>query len=457
MITTEIGLKRMDNIPVVAIRASDNCFLDVLHCFAQGNVPVIPVVFSWAGATEWISERSAFFHDPVRIVNPAEDEDTAAEQLGQLGRQLLAQYGRKIMLIATSDTALVFVNRHYDTLKKYYLQPGAPDFDKSCWNALRKDTFYQTMEENGVPIPLTRPVNEKADVDRAVEDMVYPCVYKPSLKTIDNAFQRTHDGKKAVECHTAAELRGKLMQELEAGFEVVVQEKIEFDRPEEEVSCYLYADAQGRIRMISAQHKMMEFPARYGTGVVSRTFFSEDMSALAVKTIKALRWHGFLGVELMFSKKHQQWVVIEANLRPWLSNYFQAAAGFNYLLMLYQDAVGRLEPFTETKRPNGEVLYRVNLTQMVKKCVCEGTSTDEALEIVEDFIRGRQGHIVFTYAVPGDPAPGRYEISLLREYYADCDDAFDRIEGLIFGEDSSDKEKRFEYQGKIPVLEKSFR
>lgn len=423
----------MNDIPVVVIRASDNCFLDVLHCFAKGQVPVIPVVFSWKGASAWISEKSVYFHDPVHIVNPAEDEDTAADQLEELGKQLLARYGRKILLIATSDTALVFVNRHYDRLGNYFLQPGAGDFNQTCWKELRKDTFYQTMEAYGVSIPLTLPVNGLEDIGPAVEGMVYPCVYKPSLKTIDNAFQRIHDGRKAVECQNAQELRERLTREVEAGFQVVVQEKIEFDRMEEEVSCYLYADAQGNIRMISAQHKMMEFPAKYGTGVVSRTFFSEDLAALAVKTIQALHWHGFLGVELMFSKKHQKWVVIEANLRPWLSNYFQAAAGFNYLLMLYRDAMGVLEPYQETRRPTGTTMYRVNLTQMVKKCMYECPSEEEALQTVESFISGHQGHIVFTYAVAGDPAPGRYEIALLREQYPNQGAAFDRIEQLIFG------------------------
>ena len=423
----------MNTVPVVVIRASDNCFLDVLHCFAEENVPVIPVIFSWEGASAWISEKSIFFHDPVCINNPAEDEFVAARQMEQLGQKLLAQFGCKIMLIATSDTALVFVNRHYEILGRYFLQPGGHNFNQTCWKELRKDSFYRTMQAHNVPIPLTISVNGPDDISAAVEHMVYPCVYKPSIKTIDNAFQRIHNGRKAVECQTEEELRERLRQEVEAGFDVVVQEKIEFDRLEEEVSCYLYSDDRDNIRMISAQHKIMEFPAKYGTGVVSQTFFSEDLAALAVKTIRALHWHGFLGVELMFSKKHQRWVVIEANLRPWLSNYFQAVAGFNYLTMLYKDAIGLLKPYGETKCPDGKhIIYRVNLAQMVKKCVCECTSTEEALQKVEDFISNHQGKIVFTYAIPEDPAPGRYEIAMLREAYPHHEAAFDRIEQLVF-------------------------
>ena len=120
----------MNTVPVVVIRASDNCFLDVLHCFAEENVPVIPVIFSWEGASAWISEKSIFFHDPVCIKNPAEDEFVAARQMEQLGQKLLAQFGCKIMLIATSDTALVFVNRHYEILGITLIRPAGKNCEK---------------------------------------------------------------------------------------------------------------------------------------------------------------------------------------------------------------------------------------------------------------------------------------------------------------------------------------
>lgn len=422
----------MSKIPVVVLRASDNCFLDVMRCFAKEDIPVIPVVFTWEGASAWISEKSRFFNEPVCIANPAADEEMAAKQMEELGKKLFKQYGRKLLLISTSDTALVFVNNHYDVLEEYFLQPGASDFNKTCWKELRKDTFYKTMQEHDVSIPLTYAVNSKEDIDFAVENMVYPCVYKPSLKTIDNAFARMHDGRKAVECQDGTQMRKLLNEEIESGFEVVVQEKIEFDRLEQEVSCYLYADGQGNIRMISAQHKIMEYPPKYGTGVVSKTYFEEDIASLAICTIKALNWHGFLGVETMYSKKHNKWVVIEANLRPWLSNYFQAAAGFNYLTMLYRDAMGELEPYSGTISPNGDALYRVNLTALINKCMNESESSEKAMEKALGFIREHQGNTVFSYAVPQDTKPGYYELEILREKYPGNEAAFDEIEKMMF-------------------------
>jgi len=422
----------MNKLPVVVIRASDNCFLDVMRCMELEGIPVIPVVFTWVGASPWIGEKSAFFRDPVVIENPATDENTAAKQMNALGEQLLKQYGRKLLLIATSDTALVFINKHYDTLGKYFLQPGAKAFNATCWRELSKDTFYQAMQENHVPIPLTYPVNSEEDIGYAVDNMVYPCVYKPSLKTIDNAFQRVHGGKKAIECADADTLRQKLVEEIKAGFKVVVQEKIEFEHLNEEVSCYLYADADGNIRMISGQHKIMEYPPKYGTGVVSETYFAEDLAAVAIATIKALEWHGFLGVETMYSKKHQKWMVIEANLRPWLSNYFQAAAGFNYLTMLYRDAYGLLEPFEGTISPDSDTLYRVNLTALINKNVHESENIHSALEKTLAFLEEHTGKTVFSYTVPQDPEPGRFEMKLLREKYPGNDGVFDRIEELMF-------------------------
>ena len=422
----------MKKYPVVVLRASDNCFLDVLRCFAKEDVPVIPVVFTWEGASPWISEQSKYYKEPIVIKNPATDEMEALEQMIALGEDVLKKYGRKLLLIATSDTALVFINRHYDILGKYFLQQGSKDFNGECWKELRKDTFYQAMKEHNVSIPLTYPVNTEADICDVADKMVYPCVYKPSWKTIDNAFQRLHDGKKAVECENKEILINRLKEEVKLGFEVVVQEKIEFEQLEEEVSCYLYADVDGNIRMISAQHKIMEFPKKYGTGVASRTFFKEELAALAIEVIKALDWHGFLGVETMYSKKHGKWVVIEANLRPWLSNYFQAAVGYNYLTMLYRDAMGELEPYTTTIKPDNCEVFRVNLTAFIKKCVFECGDEERGIQQVLAFMKEHEGNIVFSYAVPQDPAPGYYELETLKKNYPGHDELFDSIEQIMF-------------------------
>ena len=425
-----IHLEQYDKPPVVVLRSNDNCFLDVLRCFGEADIPVIPVIFSWTSASAWISEESRYFKNPVTIANPAEHERLASDQLEELGALLFNQFKRKVLLVTTSDTSLVFVNKHFERLGKYYLQQGSEGFDRPCWKELRKDSFYNVMKQAGVPIPTTYSVNHHADIMRAVENITYPCIYKPSIKTIDNAFTRIH-GAKAVECSSRDELRRGLDQALANGFQTVVQEKIEFTNLEEEVSCYLYADGDGRVRMTSAQHKIVQHPARYGTGVVSKTFNPGNLSAIASSVAHALNWHGFIGVELMFSKATQQWVVIEANLRPWLSIYFQAANGFNYPAMLYADYMGRLGNGVISASDQNIKPLRINLTALINMMVEQSGSIDLALKTIIAKLAQHKEKIVFSYYVDSDPNPGRRELMELSKRFPGNESYFLELERLM--------------------------
>lgn len=135
-------------------------------------------------------------------------------------------------------------------------------------------------------------------------------------------------------------LEKDLKIEIGKGYELIVQEKIEFGSIEQEVSCYAYIDKDGNIRAISGQHKIIEYPHPYGTGVASVPFYKNEFLDIVKKIARAYKWRGFLGIEFMKNKKDNKWNVIEINLRPWLSIDFQASLGFNYIEMLYQDYYG---------------------------------------------------------------------------------------------------------------------
>ena len=68
---------------------------------------------------------------------------------------------------------------------------------------------------------------------------------------------------------------------------MVVQEKIEFDSLEDEVSCYVYADKKGVIRLISGQHKVLEYPHPYGTGVASVPYYRDEFFDIAKRVVAA--------------------------------------------------------------------------------------------------------------------------------------------------------------------------
>lgn len=421
----------MNEIPVVIMRANDNCFLDCIRACGTADIPIIPVIFTWEGAEKWNSESSKYFYNAVEIPNPASNEIDALEAMIALGKDLLKKYKQKVLIIASSDTNLYFLQKHFDALKKYFLQMGHDDFTVDCIREFRKDTSACLLKEKDVDIPLTFPVLNEADIEVACENITFPCVYKPVLKDLTSSFQNTHNKKKAIECFNQNELRKKLKLELENGYELIVQEKIEFSSLEDEVSCYVYVDKDKNIRMISGQHKIIEHPHPYGTGVVSVPFYEEEFYSIAEKIVSAYNWRGFLGIEFMKNLKTNKWVVIEINLRPWLSVNYQAMLGFNYIAMLYQDYYGGLPEFSKPLILKQFETVRVNLSLLIKKYMFDFQNETAALRACYEYIENNVGNIIFSYMIKEDVAPGEGEEEMLLQKYPKNQEIIEKIFELV--------------------------
>lgn len=219
------------------------------------------------------------------------------------------------------------------------------------------------------------------------------------LQTCDKRFSELvseHTWKeKAIECYTPEELRMCLKKEMENGYELVVQEKIEFDSLEDEVSCYVYADKKGIIRLISGQHKVMEYPHPYGTGVASVPYYLDEFFDIAKRVVAAYKWRGFIGIELMKNKKTGRWVVIETNLRPWISINYQASIGYNYLEALYKDLYGGYDESENLCIFKDNLTTRINLTMLVNMKIAEANTIENALSNTIAFIEKKRGKLYF--------------------------------------------------------------
>jgi predicted ATP-grasp superfamily ATP-dependent carboligase len=421
----------MEKRPVVVLRSNDNCFLDVIRALGKADIPVIPVVFSYAGAGLWISEKSVYYENPVIIKNPAENPVDAKNQLVDLGAKLFSRYKSKCLLMSTSDTGLVFLQGFFDDFEPYFLQMGHEDFGKSILSELNKNNFSKIMEENDIPVPPAFAVSRSSDIKNAVDNITYPCIYKPAVKDMKNSFQSSHNEKKAKECKNSSELEVLLRKEIENGYELIVQEKIYFEKPEDEASCYIYRDKNGNIRAANGVHKVAEYPKPYGTGVVVKLFHPEELLEIAKKVVLALDWRGFLCIEFIYDSAKKRWVVIEANMRAWLTNNFQTTAGINFAQLLYLDCMDMLPKFTETYKSKDNNFLQIQLPGFIKSSLIEHSDEREALISILDFMKNIVGKIVFASMEYGDEEPGVYEYNFLKEVYKNNVDILEQIYLLI--------------------------
>jgi predicted ATP-grasp superfamily ATP-dependent carboligase len=410
----------MVELPLVVLRSNDACFLGILRSCGIAGIPVIPVVFDWPGSGPWFSEASKYYHDPIRIPNPAADEQGAVEALASIGERLVREYGQKLLIVPSSDTNLMLLQNNFEALSPYYLYMGAVDLDAPRLDAIRKDSLASILAEAQIGIPKTVACIAPDDVDTAVSEMTYPCLYKPTHKDYVQSFQNTHNRYKAVECRTPEELRERLNQELAAGYELVVQEKLLFSRPEDESSCYIYSDADQNIRLACTAHREGEFPKPYGTGTIFRLTWIEQLLPVANAIVTALRWRGLLGIEFMRSQADGQWKVIELNARPWLFHHWQTVWGFNYIQHLHADTYGYLEPFQDTRWPTPAMLdtrpVHLDWATVVRELGRQHSTAEEFMGGLVAWMDTTEGARTFPYVDMDDPAPGLKELEYLAEH-----------------------------------------
>ena len=395
---------------VVLLRNNDYCFLGALRGLSEAGARVLSVIWDWEGAGPWISSHSKHFRDVEEIPNPHTDEAGAAAAFAEIGRRLFSEENERTMVIASSDTGLMFLQNHWDSFKDYFRMMGHSSFEDSRYDCLDKGQCLEQLKADDCAIPMTMSVRSRADVVSVTRNMVFPCVYKPAVKDYGQTFYRTHSMSKAIECADPKELEQALYREVDAGFELVVQEKILFDSPYEEIPFYLYADEHHEIRLASTAIKDSIRPFPFGTATVLRLDWEAELLPHAQRVVKALKWRGLLMIEFIRDRKDGQWKVVEINVRPWLFNDFFRQSGFDYLGYLVEDLRGELSRKPQLVAPLSTAWARqhvhIDLLAELEAACTESNGWAGDIPTLEARLGSVGSRVSFTHDDPRDPEPG---------------------------------------------------
>jgi len=335
------------------------------------------------------------------------------------------------MLLPTSDTVLMLIQMNFDELNPYFLQMGANGFESPCLNLVDKSKFSHLLTTCGITTPKFVSVERFEDIPYAVENVSYPCMYKPSVKDLKNSFQTQHNGEKAVECADKETLRIALHNELKKGHKLIVQRKIITHSLDEAHSVYVYRDGAGNTRAIGGLCGLYRYPEHVGTAFILKPTIDPKMYALAEAVTDIIKWRGFLGYEFKWDSEINEWTIIEVNFRPWLTINYQAVLGVEFLDLLYRDAYGKLPPFTETLKIKAHDVYHVNLLASVRMFIAETGSKHGGLIAMLRYINDNKGKLTFSYSTLYDTKPGEREYEILLSDYPDYTDIIKQIHHAV--------------------------
>lgn len=417
-------------LPIIVLRSNDICFLGILRSCRASGIPVIPIIFSWPGAPVWHSELSEGFYHPHAIANPFTDAKTAATQLSQILKQLFKQFGQKLMVLPSSDTNMMFLMDHFEQFSPFAVMMGNREYAEPRHDVIHKfECTKQLAKTCAKHVPVTLRCNNKSDIDAVVENMIYPAIYKPAVKDYGQSFYRNHNGNKAIQCDTADSLRKSLHQEVEAGYDLVVQEKLIFDSVYDEIPFYLFADKNGNIKMAGNGIKELIDPFPFGTAIVLRFAWYPELLELAKAVVDALSYRGILMIEFVKDQKDDQWKVVEVNPRHWLFNGFYQRLGLNYSQQLFLDYHQR-SGIDGTMITASESTIKKNYAHIDLVAVAENWIRKNPYLTFENYLSGLDqidGGLSSVYLDPDDLNPGLSRIAAMLERYQWPSNGLDQI------------------------------
>ncbi len=410
--------------PVIVVRGSDICFLGILRSCRAANIPVIAITFTWPGAPVWHSELSECLGERYEIANPFTDADLAASQLADIFAALFNQWQQRLMVLPSSDTNYMFLLDHYERFANSICLMGDRAFDQPRYDVIHKASCAELLLQRAPEfVPITLRCSSVTDIDSAVDNMLYPAVYKPAVKDYGQTFYTKHNGNKAIEVAGPDELRAALLKEIEDGFDLVVQEKIFFDSVYDEIPFYLYADAKGEIRMAANGIKELIDPFPFGTAIILRMAWFPELLEAAKQVVEALQYRGILMIEFVKDKKDGRWKVIEVNPRHWLFNGFYQRQGLNFTECLYKDMYGDASKDTGSNMMTPATAIQAKLKDSVHfdlQAVASNWFDDPQHHSLTEFIKRIDefdGNISSAFYDLADPAPGRQRLETMAEKF----------------------------------------
>ena len=313
------------NTPKVVIVGLDHSIgLQSARIFAQRNVPVI-------GIAREPKHYGCRTNTCEKILFADTYHETLIASLVSLGKSL----DQKAVLVPCRDPSVFVISRFRKELEPYYhfLLP-----DHSVVETLiDKVGFSNLASSGGFRIPKTFVLQNSAEAENAANELNYPCVMKPGIKTDEWEKATTKKVFKVFSREEFIEAYEKFKYFSET---LIAQEWVE-GKDTNLYSCNCYFDRSSEPVVAFVARKIRQWPPHVG-----QTSLGEECRDDVVlnESIRFFKEVGFVGLGYLEIKKDEasgEYYFIEPNIgRPTGRSALAEACGVELLYSMYCDLVG---------------------------------------------------------------------------------------------------------------------
>jgi D-aspartate ligase len=296
-------------------------------------------------------------YGPARL---SPDPDVEPEKWVDFMCALAREIGARAVLIPSSDRFVTAISRHREALRDHFrLSPGV----ELQGLLADKQTQYALAEQHGMPMPVSRYLLNRADVEKFVE-ISFPVVLKPThfrewLKFAPGHPLRNH---KLSICKSAAEVLECYDLVRHVTPDVIVQEIIQGDDQAKRVYLSVYGADGARVAHAMFRELRCE-PIQFGPASVTEPVQDPETDKVCDDFLRAIGYRGICEIEMKWDSRDGRVKLIEAN--PRLSGGGDAApyAGVDLPWIHYLEVIGKLAvPVKPKPDPFKHIVLRADAT-----------------------------------------------------------------------------------------------
>jgi predicted ATP-grasp superfamily ATP-dependent carboligase len=316
--------------------------LQTARTLAKRAIPVIGI----AGDLKHPCSRTRLCEEIIVANTETDDVIKALEALGP-------RLAQKAVLFPCNNLEVQLISRYRQRLERWYhIVLSEQDVNEIL---MQKTSFYNYAQKEGFPIPRTFILNSKTDAEQAAQQLIFPCILKPSSRSYEWEHNSTF---KVYKAFTADEFLALYDRCKKWSKDLVVQEWIE--GPDSNLyTCYCYFSRDCEPLVTFVTRKIRQWPPEMGEGCLGEECRNDIVLEETVRLFKRIRLRGLGYLEIKCDSRTGKYLIVEPNVgRPTSKSALAEAGGVELVYTMYCDAVGRNLPANrEQKYGNTKWIY----------------------------------------------------------------------------------------------------
>jgi D-aspartate ligase len=298
--------------------------LQTARILARRGVPVIA-----------LARNRAHYACRTSVCRQVLAAETQGEGLVEALTALGPTIGRKGVLFPCTDLSVLTISRHREALAPWFHTALPPPAVVEM--LADKLAFHAYAEDQGFAVPRTLPLTSRADAERAAEELAFPAILKPPLKS--PTWERSTSAK-AFKASGPQELLSLYDRTASWSETLIAQEWISGgDGSLFSCNCYFGEGAAPLVTFVA--RKIRQWPPQTGTSTLGEECRNDVVLAETIRFFAGVGLRGLGYLEVKRDARTGRHLVVEPNVgRPTGRSAIAEAGGVELLYAKYCDVLG---------------------------------------------------------------------------------------------------------------------